>query len=148
VYAAAGASVLLLAGLAVVLAFTPSPRRAQVAPAAASVGALDQGKGEGALAAPVASDPPRVEAAPAKRNEVVREPAAELPAAQPPAPAAKKPVPVVVKDADVCPTPTALLGTAVEFVDSPAAAARAAARQNKLLYVLHVSGNFEDPGFT
>ena len=44
--------------------------------------------------------------------------------------------------------PTSLLGTTVEFVDNPAAAARTAAREEKLLYVLHVSGNFEDPGFT
>jgi hypothetical protein len=39
-------------------------------------------------------------------------------------------------------------GTAVEFVDSPKAAAAKATREKKLVMVLHVSGNFEDPGFT
>jgi len=39
-------------------------------------------------------------------------------------------------------------GTTVEFVDSPAEAARLAKKQGKLVFVLHVSGNFEDPRFT
>jgi hypothetical protein len=39
-------------------------------------------------------------------------------------------------------------GTAIHFVTSPIAAARAAAKQDKLVFVLHVSGNFEDPQFT
>ena len=39
-------------------------------------------------------------------------------------------------------------GTAVAFVDSPRIAAEQALKQHKLVFVLHVSGNFEDPGFT
>jgi hypothetical protein len=39
-------------------------------------------------------------------------------------------------------------GTAVEFVRNPQEAARLAAAERKLTFVLHVSGNFEDAGFT
>jgi hypothetical protein len=43
---------------------------------------------------------------------------------------------------------TACHGTAVEFVASPVAAAALAGKQKKLVFVLHVSGHFEDPTFT
>jgi hypothetical protein len=36
----------------------------------------------------------------------------------------------------------------VKFQKSPTAAARKAAREEKLLFVQHISGNFEDAGFT
>ncbi len=39
-------------------------------------------------------------------------------------------------------------GTSVEFVDTPALAAKKAAKEEKLVFVLHVSGHFEDPRFT
>lgn len=39
-------------------------------------------------------------------------------------------------------------GTTIEFLDSPKEAAAAAKKQGKLVFVLHVSGNFEDPRFT
>jgi hypothetical protein len=39
-------------------------------------------------------------------------------------------------------------GTGVEFVCTPAEAARQARDKNKLVFLLHVSGNFEDPGLT
>lgn len=39
-------------------------------------------------------------------------------------------------------------GTAVSFVATPLIAGQQAAKEHKLLFVLHVSGNFEDPGFT
>jgi hypothetical protein len=39
-------------------------------------------------------------------------------------------------------------GTAVEFLSRPADAARQAVQEDKLLFVLHVSGNFEDAKFT
>jgi hypothetical protein len=39
-------------------------------------------------------------------------------------------------------------GTAVEFVTSPAEAARLAQQHQRLQFVLHVSGNFEDAQFT
>jgi hypothetical protein len=39
-------------------------------------------------------------------------------------------------------------GTSVQFVDTPSEAARQAAKEEKLVFVLHVSGHFEDPRFT
>src|SRR5215204_6277916 len=39
-------------------------------------------------------------------------------------------------------------GTSVEFVDSPAEAAKIAKKEQKLVFVLHVSGYFEDPNLT
>jgi hypothetical protein len=43
---------------------------------------------------------------------------------------------------------TACHGTAVEFVSTPVEAAKLAAKEKKLVLVLHVSGHFEDPDFT
>ncbi|HEV3144286.1 MAG TPA: hypothetical protein VGZ47_10405 [Gemmataceae bacterium] len=39
-------------------------------------------------------------------------------------------------------------GTTVEFADSPADALKQAAKEHKLVFVLHISGNFEESGFT
>ncbi len=39
-------------------------------------------------------------------------------------------------------------GTTVEFVATPSKAAQIAKKEQKLVFVLHVSGNFEDPRFT
>ncbi len=39
-------------------------------------------------------------------------------------------------------------GTAVQWAGSPAEAARRARAEEKLVFVLHVSGHFEDPAFT
>jgi hypothetical protein len=39
-------------------------------------------------------------------------------------------------------------GTQVEFVDTPKEAAELAKKQEKLVFVLHLSGIFEDPKFT
>ena len=39
-------------------------------------------------------------------------------------------------------------GTPVEFMSSPSEAAKWAKKEGKLVFVLHVSGNFEDPRFT
>jgi hypothetical protein len=39
-------------------------------------------------------------------------------------------------------------GTSVEFVPSQNDAAQLARRDGKLMFLLHVSGNFEEPGFT
>jgi hypothetical protein len=43
---------------------------------------------------------------------------------------------------------TACHGTTVEFVDTPVEAAKLASGQKRLVFVLHVSGHFEDPRFT
>jgi hypothetical protein len=50
--------------------------------------------------------------------------------------------PVVAAEEAAC------FGTKVEFVDTPREAATLAKKQEKLVFVLHVSGNFEDPRFT
>ena len=39
-------------------------------------------------------------------------------------------------------------GTKVHFVDTPKEAAALAKKEQKLVFVLHVSGHFEDPGLT
>ena len=39
-------------------------------------------------------------------------------------------------------------GTQVEFADSPIAAAKQALQEEKLVFVLHVSGNFETSEYT
>jgi hypothetical protein len=39
-------------------------------------------------------------------------------------------------------------GTSVEFVSSPSEAARQAKKEEKLVFILHVSGHFEDPNLT
>lgn len=55
---------------------------------------------------------------------------------------------IAVKGSDV-PTPTCgRHGTSVDFLDSPSEAARKARKEQKLVFVLHVSGHFEDPRFT
>ena len=61
-------------------------------------------------------------------------------AVTPPAPA--RPTEPVKKDGDAC------HGTSVEFVETPREAAELAKKQEKLVFVLHVSGHFEDPRFT
>jgi hypothetical protein len=71
--------------------------------------------------------------------------------------AAKEPIQKLVKDVEqdaaLCSTAAPkgsgdFCGTAVTFLPSPKLAAEEALKQHKLLFVLHVSGNFEDPGFT
>jgi len=39
-------------------------------------------------------------------------------------------------------------GTSIDFVDTPREAAAQAKKEGKLVFVLHVSGNFEAPRFT
>ena len=39
-------------------------------------------------------------------------------------------------------------GTAIDFFDTPTLAAKQAKKDGKLVFVLHVSGHFEDPRFT
>jgi len=65
--------------------------------------------------------------------------------ALPPQPIAKAtPKPVEKTEGATCGD----FGTSVEFADSPSAAAAKAKKEQKLVFVLHVSGNFEDPRFT
>ena len=39
-------------------------------------------------------------------------------------------------------------GTSIEFVSTPSQAGQQAKKEQKLVFVLHVSGHFEDPRFT
>jgi hypothetical protein len=39
-------------------------------------------------------------------------------------------------------------GTAVDFADSPKDAAKQALKDEKLVFLLHISGHFEDPKLT
>lgn len=59
-----------------------------------------------------------------------------------------QPVPAVPTVIDEQPAACGNHGTTVEFVESPSAAARQALKEEKLVFVLHVSGHFEDPRFT
>lgn len=49
----------------------------------------------------------------------------------------------IEKDGDTCGH-----GTPINFLDTPREAAEKAKKEEKLVFVLHVSGNFEDPRFT
>jgi hypothetical protein len=74
-----------------------------------------------------------------------------VPPAAPLAPVAMLPAPVVPQG--VCPAncqgpAEENFGTAVEFERNAGEAGRSAEKQHKLLFLLHVSGNFEDAGFT
>jgi hypothetical protein len=83
------------------------------------------------------------------RVEVVRvEPA---PGQEPVKDVVTEPVPTA--NGDTCTTGTCkgtgdFCGTTVTFLASPKIAGDEALKEHKLLFVLHVSGNFEDPGFT
>jgi hypothetical protein len=71
-------------------------------------------------------------------------------------PAPEQPAPVVTVVRDTEPVKIAAtkgprcerFGTAIDFVRSPALACDRAAREQKLVMVLHVAGYFDDPGFT
>ena len=39
-------------------------------------------------------------------------------------------------------------GTTIDFLDTPQEASKQAKKEGKLVFVLHVSGNFENPRFT
>jgi hypothetical protein len=110
--------------------------------------------------AQVAAEPVRVEVPPALEPPVTAAPAPEQPAAVPPAPeqqaSAPPPGPPEVADSAVLQLAAAQgkgttcqqYRTAVNFYDSPAEANKKAREDGKLVFVLHVAGNFEEPGFT
>lgn len=72
-------------------------------------------------------------------------PAPAVTAHAPPCVAAPNPSPDRVKEDD---HPTDTYGTRVAFARTPAEAAGRAGREGKLLFLLHVSGNFEEARFT
>jgi hypothetical protein len=114
---------------------------------------------EGAVAL-VAAESPRVEEPPAAEPPVSAAPA-PVPADVPPTPepqaSAPPPNPPEVVEAPppnrtevavVLPPGCQRYRTAVNFYDSPAEARKKALEDDKLVFVLHVAGNFEEPGFT
>jgi hypothetical protein len=81
----------------------------------------------------------------ARGSELTGAPAAGPAKGAPPAPVKPAPVKPPAKDkGETC----GAFGTSVDFVDTPSEAARLAKKEEKLVFVLHVSGNFEDPRFT
>jgi hypothetical protein len=71
----------------------------------------------------------------------------QLPAPSP-AKEVEKPEPIVAVPAAAKATPTGTCGTALDFVGNLTEATARAKIEHRLLFVLHVSGNFEEPGFT
>jgi hypothetical protein len=96
---------------------------------------------------PPAADPP---SATALVPDAPTGSAPETPVESPAVPAA----PTTVAETPPAPPPPAApracetFGTSVEFVASPAEAYRWAKQNDKLVFLLHVSGNFEESGFT
>jgi hypothetical protein len=79
--------------------------------------------------------------------------ARSVPPAEVPTQEAKSPSAPAVAPEDVWPancqgSDRETFGTAVEFVRNAPEAGRIAEKQHKLTFLLHVSGNFEDAGFT
>jgi hypothetical protein len=71
--------------------------------------------------------------------------------ARPAQPARERPAPAVAgaEQGGACAVAGAgKYGTSVDFVADPAEAARRALKEKKLLFVMHISGNFEDDQFT
>jgi hypothetical protein len=66
----------------------------------------------------------------------------------PPEKKAQKPKAVVAAATPPKPAPGGTCGTALDFVGNLDEATARAKQEHKLLFVLHVSGNFEEPGFT
>jgi outer membrane biosynthesis protein TonB len=120
---------------------------------------------------PVRSEPPAdeprastsVAAAPAPAADEAERPAPTLPPPEPKQPSAtaqapSRPPPPADDQKDpfltgLAPAATdgpscRQFGTSVHFVDSPTQAAALALKEQKLLFVLHVAGNFEDDKFT
>jgi hypothetical protein len=155
VAAAAVPAVLLTVGVAAWAAKQPA-RPAKPAKVPLYVAAVDPGPAEG----PAADAPPTPpadgpEAPPAAPPEATRDADAGAPAAvapavpPPPEPAAPTPAPAAAPTpapAAACSAET--FGTGVDFVSSPAEAYRRAKADGKLVFLLHVSGNFEDSCFT
>lgn len=125
----------------IVVQNTTSPKEAEDAPPEPTSPSLES--------KPVASEPevalrPAPLMLPAKVQVPDREPA-DPPAqiAQAPAPPAGEPEP-----ADKAGAACQRFGTAVDFVASQMEASRQALVQDKLMFVLHISGNFEEARFT
>jgi hypothetical protein len=74
--------------------------------------------------------------------------ASELKAGDPGTGKAPPPVPAKPATCDLAKGECGTYGTTIEFRKTPQSAAARALKEEKLVFVLHVSGNFEDPTFT
>ncbi len=102
-------------------------------------------------AAPVQAEP--VPPAPAIPEPAAPSPPPVLPDPLPtrpvaPAPTAPSPVPAQGSGAPAACAADHRYGTRIDFEDDPAVAAEKALKEKKLLFVLHVAGNFEKDCFT
>jgi hypothetical protein len=138
---------------------TPAPILRKVVPLAAVAAPVDNARGA-AKPAPADVDGVAVKSADQRGDtpngtvkafivevqpqpvEVAEKAAPEVKAEQaPPSVLAAQPDPGAAAPGGTC-------GTSIAFLSSPRLAARHAVEEEKLLFTLHVSGNFEDPGFT
>jgi hypothetical protein len=128
----------LISGIVSWIATHPNKVARNVAPLAAAVAAAEPEP------RPVAFRPVRDDIVPAVLPTKGR--AIRNDRATPPTP----PQTLRVRITETAPTPpkAETYGTSVRFLGNPAQAAETALREGKLLFVLHVSGNFEDPCFT
>ena len=145
ILAATALGVLILTLATLTAWVSTSPRTANSGPAAAIEPATPEVAQDEPFPAvdvaklPVAQEPPPA-AQPAPADPVPQAVAVSIPNPKndpPPAPPADAPVPACQN-----------FGTAVAFRNSPVEAARQADKNQKLLFVLHVSGNFESDCFT
>jgi hypothetical protein len=60
----------------------------------------------------------------------------------------KAPAPAATNPLDTALDESGCHGTAINFLDTPSDAAKKAKKDEKLVFILHVSGNFEDPKYT
>jgi hypothetical protein len=96
----------------------------------------------------VVPDEPEPAAASARPQAAPPPPAEPAPPVQVAAAPPAEPPPVLKPAEAVSESGGGTCGTSVAFLASPQLAARRAAEEGKILFTLHVSGNFEDPGFT
>jgi hypothetical protein len=94
--------------------------------------------------------PPVLPSRPANMSEGERLAPAAQPLAAAPDPFAPRKASIVAKEqpAAIPAEKDNTCGTKIQFQSSPTAAYKKARAESKLVFILHVSGNFEDPQFT
>jgi len=138
---AAAFTVILVGGLSVWALCQPRPSagKAQEMPVRSAIAQASERE--------VSADRPAAVALPAVAPAAKEAPAAPPAPSEPAAPLAGGEVCPVDIDAPLSGTPQNY-GTSVSFLGTPVEAARQAKREQKLMLVLHVAGNFEDSCFT
>jgi hypothetical protein len=163
VLAAAAVALVLLAGLTAAMGWVKNrPAAPQAHPLVAQaeeVADLDANRGPQLPAPPdaatqtaaVAAAPPAAESAPSALRIDASPGATVGKTRTPPAPKEDKvadPLLPVPEDSVKAERGGETYGTQIEFQSSPAKAAKQAVQDHKLMFVLHISGNFEDAKFT